>query len=286
MGDDHANHGNDLWEKYLSGRLTRAQLLGAVAAGAVALAEPGAAGAQGRPGAVSFPFYPAVQGTYTPESLQEILNDIVTPAYFATAGISVLLSAPAQYGLIGLALTVTQAIVAEEQYHIDFWTSKGAVPVTTSFTAPPSVIASPEAALGASEISATIQTANFMTAVREFAEQGQPELAKWAYQTGAQEAGQRVAYRFLAALGGNTAAVPPNNKAFETDLFLYTRDAIAAYRVLGLIGGNGTPFSYPGRHAILALAGPMASAVLQKMPNDATSSVTITGSASLTGARS
>ncbi|HZU12306.1 MAG TPA: hypothetical protein VFB58_05660 [Chloroflexota bacterium] len=284
MSDDQTSQGSDLWKSYVSGKVTRAQLLAAVASGAAALAVPGAAGAAGGPRTLSFPFYPAVQGTYTPESIQDILNNIVTPAYYAISGITIILSQPSQFGLSGLALTITQAIAAQEQYHIDFWTSKGAVPVTTSFTAPASVL-TPAGAAATSEISATIQTANFMTAAREFAELGQPELAKWAYQTGAQEAGQRVAYRFLEALGGATGVLP-NNKAFETDLFLYTRDAINAYRLLGLIGGNGTPYSYPGRDAVLAAAGPMASAVLQQVPNNATSSVTITGPTSLTGERS
>lgn len=284
MSDTQSAPHEELWKRLLTGKLTRTQLLKAAAAGTILGIMPGGALAEGGPGQ-SFPFYPAVQGTYTPESIQEILNNIITPAYFAATGISALLAAPARYGLSGLGLTITQAIAAQEQYHIDFWTAQGAVPVTTSFTAPASVINNPGGALAASEISAAVQTAMYMTATREFAELGQPELAKWAYQTGAQEAEQRVTFRFLEALAGNTAAVPPNNKAFETDLFLYTRDGIAAYRALGFIGGSGLPFTYPGRDTILALAGPMAAAVQQKKPNNATSSVVITGPQSLTGER-
>jgi hypothetical protein len=124
-----------------------------------------------------------------------------------------------------------------------------------------------------------------MTAARELAELGQPTVAKWMYQMGTQLAEQRAIYRTLQAIDGVPTAIPPNNKAFATDLFLYTRDAIGIYQALGLIGGSAPAISYPGRDAVLAAAGPMASAVIQKRPNDAGSTVTLTGPASLNGER-
>jgi hypothetical protein len=124
-----------------------------------------------------------------------------------------------------------------------------------------------------------------MTATRELAELGQPTLAKWMYQMGTQVAEQRALFRVVRALDGVQAAIPPNNKAFSTDLFLYTRDVIGAFKTLGLIGGSAPPISYPGRAAVLAAAGPMASAVVQQRPNDATTTVSITGPASVNAPR-
>jgi hypothetical protein len=105
------------------------------------------------------------------------------------------------------------------------------------------------------------------------------------YQMGTQLAEQRAIFRALLAIDGVPSAIPPNNKVFATDLFLYTRDVIGVIKVLGLIGGPGGARPYPGRDAVLAAAGPMASAVLQKQPNNAMSTVAITGPASVTGER-
>jgi hypothetical protein len=113
-----------------------------------------------------------------------------------------------------------------------------------------------------------------MTAAREFAELGQPTLVKYSYQIGATEAEHRVLARAALALNGDTSSIPPNNKAFETDLFLYVRDVYNLFKQFGFIGGTGATFTYPGRTAALALAGPMAAAEIQKTPNNASSSVT------------
>lgn len=78
---------------------------------------------------------------------------------------------------------------------------------------------------------------------------------------------------------------PPNNKAFETDLLLYVRDALDLWKAQGLIGGLGPTLVYPGRDAVLAAAGPMASAVLQKTPDNAGSTVVYTGPESVNGER-
>jgi hypothetical protein len=56
-----------------------------------------------------------------------------------------------------------------------------------------------------------------------------------------------------------------------------TSDALDLFTALGLIGGSGQSLTYPGRDAMLAAAGPMAGAVLQKTPNNASSTVTVAG---------
>lgn len=265
---------------------SRAEVLALVGAGAALAVIPGVANASGAQRHLEFPFYPNVQGSYTPESIQDILNAVVTAHYLATTGGTLTLGNAAAVGLTGWQLSTQQAAVAGEQYRIDFLTSIGATPITTAFTFPPGSVSNRSVVLATAEGSATIQIALHMTAAREFAELGQPTLAKWMYQTGAQLAESRAIFRVLQAMDGVTAAIPPNNKAFATDLFLYTRDAITLYRAIGLIGGSAPPMNYPGRDAVLAAAGPMAGAVIQKRPNDAATTVKPTGPASLTGERS
>jgi hypothetical protein len=177
-----------------------------------------------------------------------------------------------------LALRIAQADAAIEQYHIDFLTALGATPVTTTFTRTPADPATLEARQH-------VHVAMYMAAVRELAALGQPTLAKWAFQAGAVEAEDRAIFRILQALNGNAAGNPPNNKAFETDLLLYVRDALDLFKALGLIGGPGQPATYPGRHTVVAAAGPMARALLQKTPNNASWTIAFTSPAGVIGER-
>jgi len=103
---------------------------------------------------------------------------------------------------------------------------------------------------------------------------GQPTLAKYAAQALGVQAETRVLTRVARALEGVATAIPPPNKAFETDLFLYTRDAITLLTARGFISGTGTTIAYPGRDAVLALAGSTAAGVIQRTPNNAATSVT------------
>lgn len=272
-------------QRSLRARVSRAQLLTAAGAGMALAALPDVVGAAGAPGQMEFPFYPHVQGRYTAEDMREILNAVVTTHYLGATGGTTSLANAAALGLIGWQLSMQQAAVAREQYHIDFLTSLGASPLATAFTLPPGASSKRAVAFGAAEGALTVQVAAHMTAAREFAELGQPTLAKWMYQMGTQEAEQRAIYRALLAIDGVPTAIPPNNKAFATDLFLYARDVLSIYKALGLIGGSAPAVSYPGRDAVLAAAGPMASAVIQKRPNDAASTIALTGPASLTGER-
>ncbi|MGH3282471.1 MAG: hypothetical protein ACRDNW_25510, partial [Trebonia sp.] len=76
--------------------------------------------------------------------------------------------------------------------------------------------------------------------------------------------------------GNHAADVPPDNKAFETDLFLYVRDAATVLGELGFLGTGAIKAPYPGSAAGLSAAGDMATAVIQQTPNNAISSVTAT----------
>jgi hypothetical protein len=75
----------------------------------------------------------------------------------------------------------------------------------------------------------------------------------------------------------DSAGNPSLPNAFETDLFLHTRDGLDAVKGLGLIGGSGRAVNYPGRDAILTAAGPWAGRIIQRTPNNASSSITVSG---------
>jgi hypothetical protein len=120
-------------------------------------------------------------------------------------------------------------------------------------------------------------------------------LAKNAAQTGATWGEMRSVARALSAAAGGPTVVPAPNKAFETDHFLYVRDLYKFY-----VGGtqfenkgasvSGLRLTYQGRDAVLAAAGPMATSVIQKTPNNAVVStsgvmVQLRGNDALTGER-
>jgi hypothetical protein len=151
--------------------------------------------------------------------------------------------------------------------------------------------------IGSFEGDSALVAGAYMTAAREFAELGQPLLAKNAFQAGAVWAETRgIARALLAAATPSSATFsPPLNKAFETDHFVYTRDLYKFY-VEGTqfensgVSLSGLRLAYQGRDAVLAAAGPMAKAVIQKTPNNAIvstsgSMVALRGNDALTGER-
>lgn len=252
-------------------RFSRAQLLMGAGAGIAAAALPWGAGAQTVPGTLSFPYYPQVLGTYSPERIQDILNILLTMERFAVAAGTANYNGPAQPGINPLLVTAQQASIVTSLAHVDFLESQGAHSLSDTFSVPGSLGVS-VAALQRKEGITTIFVGAYMTAAREFAELGQPTLVKWAFQGGAQLAEERATARALAAIQGAPTS-PPVNKAFETDLFLYVRDAYALMTKIGLFGTGPTKFTYPSRDEALAAAGPIAAEVIQKVPNNATRSI-------------
>jgi hypothetical protein len=247
-------------------RLTRTQLLAAAGAGLLLAGVPRAAVADGNPiaGRLEFPYFPKAPGTYTTESMQDILNAVITTRYLVADAVydGLVHGAPS-----GPALTSQQIGLARFQYEIDFLASVGATPLTTTATLgaiDPTLF--PKVRLA----TAVIFMSMFVTATREFAELGQPTLAKWMAQLAAREAESVGSAR---AAAGNPSL--PN--AFETDLFLYTRDGLDALKGIGLMGGSGRAVNYPGRDVILAAAGPWANRIIQRAPNNASTSITVSG---------
>jgi hypothetical protein len=279
----------------LKGTISRAQLLGAAGAGVALVVLPGGphiadATGSGRAPFMEFPFFPQVKGTYTSESILDILNVLET--------IEMFLLTTNTYALTSLGAQLKEPILSERQaksvigqYHLDYLEALGAHPLLTTFT--PRNKPTPSSAVG---VDAELVIGAYMTAVREFAELGQPLLAKNAFQAGATWADIRGVSRVLGRTADSSAASPPAlNKAFETDHWVYTRDYYKFY-VEGTQFENtgasvsGLRLTYQGRAAVLAAAGPMASAVIQKTPNNAVVStsgamVQLRGNDALTGER-
>ncbi len=287
-----------LWDNYLRGHISRGQLLkgAALAVGVsvvpgTALADAGSAPTTGSASSSSFPFFPqTTSGTYTTESVMEIVGSMLTHQYFhLNAGLAIL-ATPALASKLGitagLPLTYFQSFVAIHQLQIDFWSSlvPGTTPVT-SFTLDPKLLADAPTFIAAGEVVDTLRLATDVSAAREFAELGQPTLTKYATQTAGVDGEMRVSFRYLAVLGGDTVASPPTNKAFESDLLLYTRDGVAILRGLGLIGGTGIPLTYPGRDAVVAATGAVGKQIVQPVPNNASSTVGVTGLGSILSPR-
>lgn len=295
--------------------MSRAQLLKAAGIAVATAALPATASAQSAGpgmgtgmmpvGGYAFPFYPRVTGKYTPETIPTILNIAQTMEHLATTIVNAGVTNAAKMNISGMTLQALQAALAEEVFHVEFLASMGAVPMTTTFTLPdPAALTNATVYFRMLELLETVCTAAYLTANREFAELGQPLLAKFAMQAGVVEGEHRVAARTALALMQPTATpapatgatsgtglapstgspgvaapmiaspVPPNNKAFATDYFVHLADAAALIRDLGLIGGTGAALSFPGASTALANAGAPGAAVLQQLPNNATVSAT------------
>lgn len=288
MNEDASNAYAEAIKTHLDRQVSRARLLlgagAGLAGGLLPVRTYAHAFGTGNSWMPSFPFFPKVKGAYASEAIMDILDALSTASHLRATFIANNINAgrvapiPNEPPGSQLALRIAQADAAIEQYHIDFWGSLGATPVTTTFTRAPADPATLEARQH-------VHVAMYLAAVREFTELGQPTLAKWAFQAGAIEAEDRALFRILQVLGGNKAGNPPNNKAYETELLLYVRDALDVFKALGVIGGSGQPLTYPGRDAVLAAAGPMATAVVQRVPNDAGWTVVYAGPSSVIGER-
>lgn len=255
MNQDTASEGTNGLESLLQSRLSRGKLLAAAAAG-VAIA--------------TVPRVTSAQTTTTPESVQDIINIRVTNDVFGVTFLVAAINNADQLGLKangGMTLRVIQAALAEEQYHVDYLTSQGAKPTTTTFTIPdPKMLTDPVTFFSTVEFIETIEISMDMSATREFSEMGQVMLAQVAYQIGGTEAEHRVLARAALAMLGQQSDVPPNNRAFETDIVYYLRDAVAIFTQRGFFGGSGQALTYPGRDVALATAGAVGAAVTDKTP--------------------
>jgi len=254
-------------------RMNRAQLLTWAGAGITLAAFPQAVGAAGIPGRLEFPFTPQVQGRYEPEDIRDIFNILDTLQHFAVAVNFSNLTGAIDPNINPVQLSSQKGAIVKNVARADFLESLGAHSLTDTFTVGP-LAPFTTVSLKRAEVVITIFVGAYLAAAREFAELGQPLLVKWAFQAGASLAEERAMARALMALQNVPDTDPPDNKAFETDLFLYVRDAYALMTKLGLFGGLPVRIPYPSRDQALAIAGTSGAKVIQRVPNNATVSIT------------
>lgn len=237
----------------LQARVSRAQLLAGAGAGLALAAVPVVAGAQ----------------TGAPETVQDIINIADTAEHLAVTLLTAAVGNASQLGLTangGLLLDVVQAALAEEQYHADYLESAGAKTLTDTFTVPdPKILTDFSTFFTTVEALEAAFVAAYIRASTEFSQMNNPQLAQVAMEIGGVEAEHRALARAALALAGMDND-PPNNVAFESDLFNTVADAAKALQALGFIGGSGTQVTYPGRAAALTAAGAMATAVTNQTP--------------------
>lgn len=238
--------------RYLTARVSRAQLLQAAGAGAVLAAVPSIAGAQ----------------STAPESVQDIINIADTAERLAVTLLTAAVGNASQLGLTGVLLASVQGALAEEQFHADFLEANGAMALTNTFTIPdPAILTDRHTFLTTLETAEVLFIGAYMAAVREFTALSQPVLAKTAFQIGAVESEHRAIVRAGLVLTGDTSRIPPNNKAFESNVVATVGDAAKMLMQLGFIGGTGTQVMYPGRAAALAAAAPVVANVTDQTPS-------------------
>lgn len=226
----------------LSGARTRSQFLKGAAVAAASLGLPAAAEAAPLGGGGG-------RGGGMPESVSSILNIAATAEALAvTAFYNVHLSVlKGQFNVKGAKVptselvSIVRAILREETDHYSFLVGAGARPLLTSFTLPSDLLHSATAALKIVELLETVFVGAYMAAAREFAEGGMGTLTQYAFQIGGVEAEHRVLAR--AGLG----EMPPNNKAFETNLYSRVAQAAAELAHLGLLKPQ---YGFPGVAAV------------------------------------
>jgi Ferritin-like domain len=284
MNEDGKNQYEDAARGYLSAQVSRSQAIKVAGIGTLAalgFPKAVAAAATGRASYTEFPQLPSPalthNGRYTTEDAGNILNIAQTAEHFAVTFLTAALGNASTIGLTGLALTSVQAILAAEITHVQLLDAVGAKPLTDTFTVPdPKALSDYTTFFKNVEAADTIFVGAYLAAIREFAELGQPALAKIAGQILGIEAEHRVMARNFLAVKGDAASIPPNNKDYETDLFLYVREAAGLLVSLGFVGGSGTVATFPGLDAATKAAGPVIGQMIQTSPNTAAEGSTTT----------
>lgn len=186
------------------------------------------------------------------ETAKQIINIAATAEAFAVTALGAALE-NAESGALKLnavEFKTFTAARAEEQSHYLYLTGAGAKPLTTTFTVPnPKIVTDVTTFLTTVIHLEELFIAAYLAAAQEFALLKQPRLAQVALQIGAVEAEHRAGARFFAILRGIISGTP-NDVAFEKAMFTHVEEAQDALEQLGIIGGKGTPITYPGPEAI------------------------------------
>ncbi len=178
------------------------------------------------------------------EDLQEILNITATTERFGVTVLGAALASEAEGNynkpFPDLVRAIVTAARAQEQFHLDAFERLGGEAITGTFTIPEALLTDFDAFFSAVVALEAHEIALQMTAMHTFSEMKRPDIAKVSFQYAAEEAEHRV----LANYARGTR--PALDMAFEPSYYDEPSEHLTFLEEQGLIGGNGTEFTYPG----------------------------------------
>lgn len=193
------------------------------------------------------------------EEIQEILNITATTERFGVTVLGAALASDAEGNYDKAFPASVRAVVtaarAQEQFHLDAFESLGGEAITGTFTIPEVLLTDFNAFFSAVVALEAHEIALQMTAMHTFAEMKRPDIAKVSFQYAAEEA----EHRLLANYTRGTR--PALDTAFAPSYYEEPSDHVAYVKELGLIGGSGTEYNYPGPGEI------DASTVINRTPD-------------------
>lgn len=174
-------------------------------------------------------------GMVNGESVQNILNMAATAEALGVTFYTQILQNADMLGLQQSSRKNLQAALIEEQIHLLFLKLNGAKLQTKHFSFPfgMNTMQDLNMFLKTQQMLESIFIAAYLTAVKEFAMLGRPDLAQVAAQIGGVEAEHRAIGRVI---GGMT---PANNLAFEQLAFNRVGDAMTALNHHGFLNPTG-----------------------------------------------
>lgn len=204
------------------------------------------------------------------ETIQDILNITVTVEHFGVTflgyGINNIRQGNFSKPVPPAVLAVLEAARAQEQFHLDFFKQAGGVPLTTTFTLPdPALVTDYDKFFAALVQEETRETALEIAAMNTFTALQRPDLVKIAFQYAAEEAEHRLLANY--ALGTR----PANDRGFAQALYANAADIVTDLKNVGIVGGTGTPITYPGPGTI------DPTNVIERVPGGVAASCTASG---------
>lgn len=165
------------------------------------------------------------------KAIQNILNIAVTAEMLGVTFYKHALVHAGSFNLSEKARLDLKAAMIEEQLHQQFLAQHGAKPLTNKFSLPfgRRTFEQLETFIKTQQLLEIIFVAAYLTAIKEFAQLGRPDLAQIAAQIGSVEAEHRAIGR---AIGGMT---PANNRAFSQVLLKQVADAPKTLQQAGFL---------------------------------------------------
>lgn len=180
-------------------------------------------------------------------SIQDTMNILVTAEALSVSALGHALAnvASGQLALNAEHVQMLTAARAQERAHYQRLTGMHAKPSTTAFTMPGKVMTDLPTFFETVIWLEQWSIAAYLAAAQEFGILNQPALVQLAMSIASVEAEHRVGVRFFAVEAGVITGLP-NDIGFQQAFFTSVRDAAAALRQKGFIGGSGLTITFPG----------------------------------------